>query len=131
MSEDRARRATALPRAPAAAAPGARSAPRASVPSTAPRWATLHSAGADLRVRVHGVRVALRGARPLERTGGDMPGVRSGEGAQAVLELRGARRVVEAGVQRPLGRRRGMLRRLVRLRPLTLGSAIGHIRGSA
>ena len=44
-------------------------------------------------------------------------------GAAKVLKqlstLRRARRGVEAGVQRPVGRRRRMLRRLVRLRPLT------------
>ena len=46
---------------------------RASVRSTDPPRPTLHSIGADLRVRMHGVQVALRRARPLERPGGDCP----------------------------------------------------------
>ena len=82
-----------------------------------PPHATVHSARADLRVRVHGVRVALRRARPLERSGRDLPRVRRREGPEAALELRRPRRSLEAGVQRPLGRRRRLLRRLVRLRP--------------
>src|SRR5690242_7923581 len=43
---------------------------------------------AHLRVRVHGVRVALRGARP-ERSRPRLPGLRRPERAEAVLRLRG------------------------------------------
>ena len=113
---DRAMRARALPRARTEAARGGRCALRASVPPTRPRRSRVHSARADLRVRMHGVRVALRGARPLERPGRDVPRVRRGEGPQAALELRRARRRVEARLQRPVRWRRRMLRRLVRLR---------------
>jgi hypothetical protein len=42
-----------------------------------------------------------------------------GEGAQAALELRGARFGVEARLQRSVWRRRGLLWRLLRLRSLT------------
>ena len=74
-------------------------------------------ARADLRVRVHGVRVALRGARPEPRAGGDVPRVRSGEGAEAALDVRRARRsgrAVELASQPRAARR--LLRRLLRLR---------------
>src|SRR5918994_6322371 len=108
--------ARALPRARTEAARGGRCALRASVPSTRPRRSTVHSARADLRVRVHGVRVALRGARPLVGAGRDVSRVRRGEGAQAALELRRARRGVEARLQRAVRWWRRMLRRLVRLR---------------
>src|SRR5581483_2495900 len=68
---------------------------------------------ADLRVRVHGVRVAFRGARP-RRGAGRLPGLRRDERLPPVLLLRRARR--EQGRD---GRRRRVLRRLLRLRSLT------------
>src|SRR5256885_11648866 len=51
----------------------------------------LHCRGdADLRVRVYGVRVAFRGARP-ERSRPRLSGLRRRERAQTVLRLRGSR----------------------------------------
>jgi uracil-DNA glycosylase len=47
-----------------------------------------------------------------------MPRVRRGEGPQAALDVRRARYVVEAGLQRSVEWWRRLLRRLVRLRPL-------------
>src|SRR5581483_3253462 len=68
---------------------------------------------ADLRIRVHGVRVALRGARS-RRGAGQLPRLHRGERRQAVLVLRGARR--HQGAVVAVGRR--LLRRLLRLRTL-------------
>ena len=47
---------------------------------------------------------------------------------EAALQLRGARRVVEAGVQRPDRQWRRVLRRLVRLRPLTTAFQVAAAR---
>ena len=81
---------------------------------------TLHSGHADVRVRVHGVRGAFRGARPQRGPGRSVPDVRRREGAEAVLRVRGARYIVVAEL---LGRRRGrLLRRQLRLRPLAHGA---------
>ena len=69
---------------------------------------------ADLRIRVHEVRVALRGARPRRRVA-QVPRLLEREGAEAVLRLRDARRGVDAEL-RPDGCGRRLLRRLLRLR---------------
>ena len=61
----------------------------------------VHSARADLRVRLHGVRVALRGARPLGRPGRRLSRVRRGEGPEAVFDVRRAR--CGKGQRRPVG----------------------------
>src|SRR5436190_15346865 len=76
------------------------------------------AAYADLRIRLHDVRVALRGARPKRRDA-EVPRLLEREGAEAVLGLRHARRPVDAQLRADGGRRR-VLRRLLRLRPLEI-----------
>src|SRR4029450_9662290 len=72
----------------------------------------LNSRGdADLRVRVHGVRVALRGARP-ERGSGQLPGLRRLERAQAVLRVRDSRHRRAAELRRDDALRRLLWRKL-------------------
>ena len=82
---------------------------------TLARWYRLFRC-ADLRVRLHGVRVALRGARP-RRGAGRLPRLRRDERLAPVLLLRRARR--HEGGNRWWRRR--LLRRLLRLRPLGRG----------
>src|SRR5258708_2617051 len=69
---------------------------------------------ADLRVRLHGVRVALRGARPGRR-GGRLPRLHRDERLEAVLHVRRSRGDEAARLRRW---RRRLLRRLLRLRSL-------------
>ena len=107
--------------APGRAARGVRRAPRASVSSTCPRRPTVHWACADVRVRMHGVRGALRGVRPPRRSGRHLSVVRRGEGAEADVGLRVRRHEVAAQVRH--GCRRRLLRRLLRLRSLARRAA--------
>ena len=78
---------------------------------------SLDSGRARLRVRVHGVRAALRGARPHGRRRARMPALRRHERPPPALRLRRSRRVEPAELRADGGRRR-LLRRLVRLRSL-------------
>src|SRR4051812_35580903 len=73
---------------------------------------------ADLRVRLHAVRVALRGARPRGRPAG-LPRLRRSRRPEAVLGVRHARRGRPTEL-RTDGSGRRMLRRLVRLRALAV-----------
>ena len=70
---------------------------------------------ADLRVRMHEVRGALRGARPLRGPGREVPELRCREGTQAAVCVRGPRRPGEAELHVGLGGRRWLLRRRLRL----------------
>src|SRR6187455_1036925 len=72
---------------------------------------------ADLRVRLHEVRVAFRGARP-QRRDAELPGLLERECPEAVLDVRDPRRAVGAELRPDGGRRRRLLRRRLRLRPL-------------
>ena len=110
-------RAQSRPRASCASSARTRGSRRSRSPQPRPPRliSRVHYGRADLRVRLHGVRVAFRGARP-GRGADRLPGLLRDERRAPVLLVRRARRREDA-VASAAGRRR-LLRRLLRLRPL-------------